>query len=108
MRHARAGGNGGETFPAFPAHAQTAILRIWWEAHVYTTSNKLPWHQRHALLTRVVSMTSYITSKQEFTESASTQDPTHLSERFAGSAYFHSSRRKLSKTEIVPIISGRH
>ena len=24
---------GGETFPAFPAHAQLAILRIWQEAH---------------------------------------------------------------------------
>ena len=23
----------GKTFPVFPAHAQPAILRIWWEAH---------------------------------------------------------------------------
>ena len=23
----------GNTFPAFPVHAQTAIVRIWWEAH---------------------------------------------------------------------------
>ena len=27
-------GGGGETFPAFPAHAQPAILRIWQQAHV--------------------------------------------------------------------------
>ena len=26
-------GGGGETFPAFPAHAQPVILRIWQEAH---------------------------------------------------------------------------
>ena len=45
-------------------------------------------------------MTSYITSKQEFTESASTQDPTHLSERFAGSAYFHSSRRNCQRQKL--------
>ena len=24
----------GETFPAFPAHAQPAILRLWLEAHI--------------------------------------------------------------------------
>ena len=29
---------GGKRFPAFPTHAQPAILRIWWEAH----SNKYP------------------------------------------------------------------
>ena len=29
----------GKTFPAFPAHAQTTILRIWYEAHVHLKKN---------------------------------------------------------------------
>ena len=29
----------GKTFPAFPAHAQTAILRIWEEAHGENTAS---------------------------------------------------------------------
>ena len=33
----------GKTFPAFPAHAQPAILRIWQEAHC-TCRNKLQWN----------------------------------------------------------------
>ena len=33
----------GETFPAFPAHAQPTILRIWQEAHELKTS---PWTNR--------------------------------------------------------------
>ena len=35
----------GKTFPAFPAHAQPAILRIWQEAHVETLRNKCKIHQ---------------------------------------------------------------
>ena len=43
VRHARASGacqdrlpaEAGKTFPAFPAHAQPAILRIWQEAHEF-------------------------------------------------------------------------
>ena len=33
----------GKTFPAFPAHAQPAILRIWKEAHVCVTTWRIPW-----------------------------------------------------------------
>ena len=39
-----------ETFPAFPAHAQPAILRFWWEAHgtIYT-------YQKHYVRVTLVS-----------------------------------------------------
>ena len=30
----------GKTFPAFPAHAQPAIVRIWLEAHYFKSKRK--------------------------------------------------------------------
>ena len=35
LQVAHVSGMTGKTFPAFPAHAQTAILRIWQEAHAW-------------------------------------------------------------------------
>ena len=35
--------NGGKTFPAFPAHAQPTILRIWQEAHDEVGLPRLYW-----------------------------------------------------------------
>ena len=42
----------GKTFPAFPAHAQPTILRIWQEAHCWLVvnwilSNKRQWNNSH-------------------------------------------------------------
>ena len=53
--------------------------------------NTLPWHGHDALLTQVVNMISFITSKDSFTHSAAFQNPMRLSYMFAGSIYFYSS-----------------
>ena len=46
--------NGGETFPAFPAHAQPAILRIWQEAHSVDIITPI-WRGWYALIRQVSS-----------------------------------------------------
>ena len=39
----------GNTFPAFPVHAQPAILRIWWEAHcLILCCSEAPGPRHHA------------------------------------------------------------
>ena len=55
-----------KTFPAFPVRAQSAILRIWWETHVFLSRratfpkcwslfpHDLPPFTRHLILTDVI------------------------------------------------------
>ena len=38
---------GGETFAAFPAHAQPPILRIWQEAHAPNAESTVEYHHNN-------------------------------------------------------------
>ena len=49
----------GKTFPAFPAHAQPAILRIWQEAHGKTKKNEV------AVYTQTLHLSLHLTALNE-------------------------------------------